>query len=119
MSVEYMQVEIERYKAGWKKTIIEFEKVQNRYETFILRLQDQLRFEQNRMRVSQNGMMYTSYDQIPSAIEIGNVCPVCDETEKRLLLSCQHIVCFSCYPQVGGKCPTCRTEINHNLIRKI
>jgi hypothetical protein len=57
-----------------------------------------------------------SLDEIPK-LEVE--CPVCFGGEELLVLSCMHVVCFSCFGSLAQKtCPMCRTEIDEKKIRK-
>ena len=62
-------------------------------------------------------------DLIPEAIQISEYCSVCIPkiiglVDDRLILPCQHVVCFECYCKVEDKCPVCHFDIVHTLVRK-
>ena len=60
-----------------------------------------------------------SFDAIPKVIEISKECCVCMCEENRLLLGCQHVVCFECFPKISESCPLCRVRIEKRLVKRL
>lgn len=57
-------------------------------------------------------------DGFPVDIPLSKECPVCLEGSE-IVLPCRHVICRSCYKMlVKRQCPSCRYDIDRNLVRR-
>ena len=86
---------------------------------FILQAVEDAAAQQNMFVVPRADREERTFENIPAAIEISLECSVCSASEQRILLPCQHVICFTCFGKVGTSCPVCRTMIDTDLVKRL